>query len=169
MTSHFPQFIMFYNTSMQENLADDPLDPDVLDSIFAATEENLPAMLNPRLESAATDYAMLPHRVSSSGNNDREGMRPKQCSDFHQTFEIVEMKHNVPAEIFDPDIVMMKSIVSEIKRNPSLLYQAFDLPWTRADLAKEEPTSSFETELTIPMDKFPRLPFPTDNKRCWKE
>jgi hypothetical protein len=166
MASNVPEFITFFReTGMDENLVDDPLDPDVYrDSVFTTMEEKVfdlniaiqQAKINSLFESAAANHT---RRVPWPCDYGRQYKRPRYSTDSDRAFKLAETECNVPAE---QDLLDMKAMISNIKRNPSLIYQAFDLPWTPADLAKEKPTSNNTTELPILANKFPpRLPFPT--------
>ena len=168
MASNVPEFIMFHESNMDINLVDDPLDPDVYvnnDAHTTATQVELfdvkvssqeiirnPILLHANSHMLGNSLKSRPRDVSCE--YDHEYKSPKYCADYTPMFKTVKNESNEPSEIMDQDLVKMKAMVSDIKRDPTLIYQAFALP-------QAKPTPKCVEELPD-LTKFPMLPFPPD-------
>jgi hypothetical protein len=174
---------------MDDNSVNDPLDPDAYtdDDVCTLAEEDFQEayIIDPSsndfdapshslLEPAATNQlsdSFRPRRVSCFSNYEPESKRPKYF-DFDQTAE------DESSEIVDQDLLKMRAMIRDVKRDPSLIFQAFNLPWATdatkepmpacTTVSKEEPTPNCVVKLPT-ASEFPSLPFPSTTKKALEE
>jgi hypothetical protein len=140
---------------MKNAIREANMNPMLLSNYFELSSHSL-------LKSAVPMAAALDVNKSRAFDNELNVQEPKRRrhSALEQTLNLVFDGDIGPASM-NRDLQAMKAMVKQVKSNPSLIYQKFDLPWMVGDLTEDHQPKHLElTRAGCAGVQFPSSPLP---------
>jgi hypothetical protein len=140
---------------MKNAIREANMNPMLLSNYFELSSHSL-------LKSAVPMAAALDVNKSRAFDNELNVQEPKRRrhSALEQTLNLVFDGDIGPASI-NRDLQAMKAMVKQVKSNPTLIYQKFDLPWMVDDLTEDHQPKHLElTRAGCAGVQFPSSPLP---------